>query len=150
MRKINRIFIHCTAGSQRTYTDEKLLREFKNRGWQNPGYHYVIRPDGSIFNCFPEDKIANGVKGYNSESIHVSYVGGIDSNKKAIDNRTIQQKETMKRLLQDLKNRYPNAVILGHRDISPDTNHNGKVDAWERIKQCPCFDAMIEYAYLNK
>ena len=39
---------------------------------------------------------------------------------------------------------------MGHRDISPDLNHNGVVDPWERIKECPCFDAMTEYMDINK
>jgi N-acetylmuramoyl-L-alanine amidase len=29
-------------------------------------------------------------------------------------------------------------------------NHNGVVDPWERIKECPCFDAMTEYMDINK
>ena len=49
-------------------------------------------------------------------------------------------------LLKELRNRYPEAKIMGHRDISPDKNHNGVVDPWERIKECPCFDAIPEYA----
>lgn len=140
--------MHCTAGSQRTYSDNKLIQEFKNKGWQYPGYHYVIRPDGSVFQMLPEDKVSNGVQGYNSTAINVAYVGGIDEKGKAIDNRTIQQKETLRRILKELKTRYPQATILGHRDISPDKNGNGIVDSWERIKACPCFDAMIEYKYL--
>ena len=47
-----------------------------------------------------------------------------------------------------LKGRYPDAEILGHRDISPDANGNGIVDSWERIKECPCFDAKVEYKAL--
>ena len=50
MRTIKRIFIHCTASYQETYKDENLVREFKRKGWRYPGYHYVIRPDGTIFN----------------------------------------------------------------------------------------------------
>ena len=46
--------------------------------------------------------------------------------------------------------KYPQAEILGHRDISPDTNHNGIVDPWEYIKACPCFNVREEYAELNK
>jgi N-acetylmuramoyl-L-alanine amidase len=49
-----------------------------------------------------------------------------------------------------LKMKYPQAEILGHRDISPDTNHNGIVDPWEYIKACPCFNVREEYAELNK
>ena len=144
MRKIKRIFIHCTAGSQKQ-TVADLRAEFKRKGWKNPGYHYVISPDGAITQLLDEQQVSNGVKGYNQTSINVAYIGGIDSNGKAIDNRTEAQKASLIRLLKELRGRYPRAQILGHRDISPDTNHNGKVDSWERIKECPCFDAMIEY-----
>lgn len=144
MRKIKRIFIHCTAGSQKQ-TVAGLRAEFKRKGWKNPGYHYVISPDGAITQLLDEQQVSNGVKGYNQTSINVAYIGGIDSNGKAIDNRTEAQKASLIKLLKELRGRYPKAQILGHRDISPDTNHNGKVDSWERIKECPCFDAMIEY-----
>jgi N-acetylmuramoyl-L-alanine amidase len=36
--------------------------------------------------------------------------------------------------------------IVGHRDLSPDTNGNGVVELHEWVKMCPCFDAGIEYA----
>lgn len=152
MRNIKRIFIHCTASYQETYSDKSLVNYFKNTlGWKNPGYHYVIRPDGTIFNMLPEDKISNGVSGYyNPTSINIAYVGGVTKeHPKGIDNRTRPQIEALCDLLESLRKKYPNAYILGHRDISPDKNGNGIVDSWERIKACPCFDAEIEYAYLN-
>ena len=148
MRKIERIFIHCTASPQATTTVESLLKEFKAKGWSSPGYHYVIFPDGRIVNMLGEDKVSNGVQGYNQTSINVAYVGGIDKKGKAVDNRTPAQKAALWSILRQLVIKYPEAQILGHRDISPDKNHNGKVDPWERIKECPCFDAMIEYRYL--
>lgn len=147
MRNITRIFVHCTASYQSTTTEATLINEFKRKGWKNPGYHYVVKPDGSVFNMLDESKIANGVQGYNSNSIHVSYIGGIDkTHPKGIDNRTDAQKATLVKLLTELKRKYPNAKIMGHRDISPDKNHNGIVDPWERIKECPCFDAIVEYS----
>lgn len=150
MRQIKRIFIHCTASYQETYTDEKLVNEFKRKGWRNPGYHYVIRPDGTIFRMLPESQISNGVSGYNSTAINIAYVGGVTKEKpKGVDNRTAQQKSALLYLLQDLRVRYPKAYIMGHRDISPDKNGNGKIDTWEYIKMCPCFNAMEEYATLN-
>lgn len=141
MREIKRIFIHCTAGSQKQ-TVKDLLNEFKAKGWTNPGYHYVVFPDGKIENLLAEDKISNGVQGYNSTSINVAYVGGIDSKGKACDNRTDLQRTTLVDLLADLKSRYPNAHIMGHRDIW------GK-DSKKWKKMCPCFDAEAEYAYLD-
>ena len=144
MRSIKRIFVHCTAGSQKQ-TVADLLAEFKRKGWRNPGYHVVITPDGECHQLLDYEKVSNGVKGYNSTSINVAYMGGIDSKLNPVDNRTDEQKQSLVRLLKELKCRYPKAQILGHRDISPDTNHNGIVDPWERIKACPCFDAIKEY-----
>ena len=47
MRKIDYIAVHCTAGSQKQ-TIPDLQAEFKRKGWKNPGYHYVVAPDGKI------------------------------------------------------------------------------------------------------
>lgn len=112
---------------------------------EKPGYHYVVQADGTVTQLLGEDKVSNGVKGFNSTSINVAYIGGIDAQGKAADNRTAEQKASLVKLLKELKGRYPKAEILGHRDISPDRNGNGIVDPWERIKECPCFDAITEY-----
>lgn len=144
MRKIERIFVHCTASSQ-TWGKDELLREFANKGWLHPGYHIAIDAKGVVHRLAEDGTITNGVKGYNSTAINVAYIGGIDSNGKGVDNRTNEQKKALREVLKGLKAKYPDAVILGHRDISPDTNGNGIVDPWERIKECPCFDAIKEY-----
>lgn len=144
MRKIERIFVHCTAGSQKQ-TIEDLKAEFKRKGWRSPGYHYVIMPDGKIENILSEENVSNGVQGYNQTAINVAYIGGIDAKGKGVDNRTEEQKKSLRTLLSNLKNKYPSAKIMGHRDISPDKNGNGIVDPWERIKECPCFNAIDEY-----
>ena len=154
MRRIKRIFVHCTASWQSTTTVDSLKKEFKAKGWKNPGYHWVIFPDGKIVQMLDEDKVSNGVKDYNSTAINVAWVGGIkyNDNKKIMsyDNRTIEQKVALFDLLTKLKLRYRDAIVMGHRDISPDLNHNGVVDPWELIKDCPCFDAMVEYMDINK
>lgn len=147
MRKIERIFVHCTAGSQKQ-TIEDLKAEFKRKGWKSPGYHLVVMPDGKIECLLKDEQISNGVHGYNSTAINVAYVGGIDAKGKAVDNRTDAQKLSLRMVLGQLKRKYPKAVILGHRDISPDKNGNGIVDPWERIKECPSFNAYEEYKYL--
>lgn len=141
MRQIKRIFVHCTAGSQKT-TLKQLEQEFKNKGWKNPGYHYVVFPDGKIEQMLDENLVSNGVAGYNSSSINVAYIGGVDSKLKPIDNRTEAQKASLKQLLIDLKASYPDAHIMGHRDIW------GK-DSSKWQKWCPCFDAEAEYASLG-
>lgn len=149
-RTIRRIFVHCTATSQKARV-ESIRRYWREHNhWTFPGYHYIVLPSGTIERLCEDRTVANGVRGYNATSIHVAYLGGItdpDSNGKphAIDNRTDAQRAALRSLLQRLRRLYPTAQILGHRDISPDKNHNGRVDPWERIKECPCFDAREEY-----
>ena len=83
-------------------------------------------------------------RGFNAISLGVCYEGGLDENGKAADTRTSRQKEAMHRLVSELLQRYPDAKVVGHRDLSPDTNYNGIVDPWERIKECPCFEVKAE------
>ena len=144
MRTIKYIAVHCTAGSQHT-TIKELQQEFKRKGWKNPGYHYVVAVDGTITQLLSEEKPSNGVKGYNSMLINVAYIGGIDSEGKLVDNRTAAQKASLAGLLRVLHKKYPTATIQGHRDFSPDRNHNGRIEPSEFIKACPCFDAKAEY-----
>lgn len=147
MRRVEYIAVHCTAGRQ-TQTVSDLQAEFRRKGWKSPGYHYVVAPDGKITQLLDEGRVSNGVKGFNSVSVNVAYIGGIDADGKGVDNRTDEQKKSLRQLLGMLKRKYPGAVIQGHRDFSPDTNGNGIVDPWERIKECPCFDAKEEYGNL--
>ena len=140
--------MHCTAGSQ-NQTVEDLLSEFRRKGWKNPGYHYIVSPDGRITQLLDDSKVSNGVKGFNGVTVNVAYIGGIDANGKATDNRTDAQKKALRQLLGMLKKKYPEAVIQGHRDFSHDVNGNGVVDTWERIKECPCFDAKEEYKSIS-
>ncbi len=146
MRKIERLFIHCTASPQ-SWGVKELTAEFKNKGWKNPGYHYVVTADGKIHQMLPVDNISNGVQGYNGTAINIAYVGGVckttsSSGKnvyKPIDNRTEAQKASLVKLLQILKEKYPNAQIMGHRSIWGEDTPN----KWK--KSCPCFNAIKEY-----
>lgn len=147
MRTIERIFVHCTAGSQKATVND-VIKIFKERGFINPGYHVLVTADGKIHQLLPFEKVSNGVKGFNQTSINIAYTGGIDAKGNAVDNRTPEQKQSLMKLLIRLREKYPKAKIMGHRDISPDLNGNGEVDTFERIKECPCFDAMVEYKYI--
>ena len=144
MRTIQYIAVHCTATSQLTSIPQ-LLQEFRRRGWKNPGYHFVVTPDGAISQILDESLVSNGVKGYNSRLINVAYIGGIDEKGRPVDNRTPEQKVALRQVLAHLHKKYPEAIIQGHRDFSPDLNHNGRIEPAEYIKACPCFDAEREY-----
>ena len=66
--------------------------------------------------------------------------------KKEVETRTEAQKQTLIDLLTILRGEYPDAIIQGHRDFSPDVNGDGIITPDEFIKDCPCFDAKKEYA----
>lgn len=140
--------MHCSATPEgRDVTAADINKMHIARGFKKIGYHYVVRLDGTVETGRKENEIGAHAKGYNANSIGVCYVGGLASDGKTPkDTRTPAQKSALKKLLHTLKQRYPDARIVGHRDLSPDTNHNGKVDKWEWIKACPCFDAIPEYA----
>ena len=133
MRNIKYIAVHCTATPQTTSIDSIKNYWKTNLGWKMPGYHFIIKPDGEVVNLLSIDKISNGVQGYNSETINISYIGGVDTQEKAFDNRTPQQKASLLRLLQELHAKFPKAFIQGHRDFP-------KVK-----KDCPSFNAKKEY-----
>ncbi|SFD01458.1 N-acetylmuramoyl-L-alanine amidase [Chitinophaga sp. CF118] len=136
MRKIDFIVIHCTATPQDTPPEAIQQYWIVYLKWKSPGYHYLIDKSGTVLQLAAEDRICNGVAGYNASSIHVSYIGGVDANNKPIDNRTIAQQETMRILVSRLKQQYPKAQIQGHRDF-PFVK-----------KACPCFDARKEFSDL--
>ena len=134
-RQIKYISIHCTA-SQPTATVAAIQRYWKDSlGWKSPGYHLLIETNGTIHHLLPFDSIANGVKGFNSVSVHISYIGGITKEGKPVDNRTAVQKEAILKCIKEVIEWSDNKalIIQGHRDF-PNQN-----------KACPCFDARAEY-----
>lgn len=151
MRRIDHIVVHCSGGAQTQSATSIVAYHCKTLGWKAPGYHYIIEKNGTVVAVWPEEKVSNGARGHNSRSVHIAYTGGIDAHGRGTDNRTHEQKESMKRLLRELMAKYPSAKIVGHRDIaSKDINGNGIIDPGERVKECPCFDAIPEYASLGK
>lgn len=146
MRQINRIIIHCSAtveGQHFTVTDIESWH--KARGFRCVGYHYIILLDGTIQKGRGEGDIGAHCEGYNSDSIGVCYIGGLDTNKQPKDTRTEAQKQAITKLLADITARHSIKEIKGHRDYSPDRNKNGIVEPFEWLKACPCYEVQKEH-----
>lgn len=134
MRDIKYLVVHCSATKEgKDFGVDDFRKWHKRKGWSDVGYHFCIRLDGTIEEGRPIEKIGAGVRGYNSNSIHICYTGGVDENIKPKDTRTEAQKEALRFKLMALKQQFPHAEILGHRDF-PDVR-----------KACPSFDAKGEY-----
>lgn len=118
--KTDFIAIHCSATGEKTDVGAADIdRWHRKQGWACIGYHYVIRRNGTLEVGREEKKIGSHVQGYNSNSIGICMVGGVDANDitKAENNFTPEQFGTLKKLLVELKARYPRAKIQGHRDF---------------------------------
>lgn len=136
MRTVKYIAVHCTATAQ-TATIEAIQKYWREHlKWTMPGYHFIIKANGEVVNLLTTDKVSNGVKGFNSETINISYIGGVDKRNNPKDTRTFAQRVELLQLLKALREKHPTAIIQGHRDFP-----NVK-------KACPSFDAKKEYQNL--
>jgi N-acetyl-anhydromuramyl-L-alanine amidase AmpD len=136
MRTINLIVIHCSATREdRPFPVTKLIACHQAR-FGFTGYHYYITRDGQLYQTRHENLVGAHARHYNQHSIGVCYEGGITSKGRHDDTRTEAQKRALLALLRSLKIDYPDAQIIGHRDL-PGVS-----------KDCPCFDAATEYAHL--
>ena len=152
MRNINLIVVHCSATRPAsTVTVADLTKWHQARGFRTSGYHYVIYQNGTVHTGRPLSDVGAHVEGLNANSIGVCYIGGLNqTTSKAEDTRTPEQKEALENVIKELLEHFPNSKVCGHRDLSPDANHNGKIDKWEYLKDCPCFDAAEEYKHLTR
>ena len=138
MRKISLIVIHCSATrSNQCFTVEDLRAchnaQFHGKGI---GYHYYITRDGQFYQTRSEAEVGMHARRYNAHSIGICYEGGLDEHGRAADTRTPAQKAALVALLRSLKVDYPDAKILGHREL-PNVH-----------KDCPCFLPSKEYKSL--
>ena len=136
MRTINEIIVHCSATPEgKDYTVKQIDQWHRQRGFDCIGYHYVVYRDGTVHKGRDEQRIGAHCKGHNANSIGVCYIGGCATDGKTPkDTRTAAQKAALVKLLRELWQRYPKAIIHGHRDFA--------------AKACPSFDATKEYAVL--
>ena len=134
MRIITLIIVHCSAvRPDQTSSAAQIDTWHRQRGFHlGIGYHYVIRRDGTIEPGRPEYMVGAHCVNHNAHSIGICYEGGLDIRGQPADTRTDKQKAAMRKLLEQLHERYPRALIVGHHDLYPP-------------KPCPCFDAAKEY-----
>lgn len=131
---IEYIVIHCSATQSKADIGVKDIdRWHRARGFAKVGYHFVIRRSGAVEEGRALHEIGAHAHGYNSQSIGICLVGGLSPNGQPEQNFSLDQYAALAELLFRLKGRYPNAEVLGHRDL-----HGVH-------KECPCFDVRTWY-----
>lgn len=133
---IRHIVLHYSA----TYPDQDLdvddIRKMhKARGFNDVGYHYIIKRDGTVQKGRADSVVGAHVAGHNTGSLGICCIGGIEratGPNVGVDNRTQAQKDATVLLVNDLLRKHPNAKVVGHRDLKP--------------TQCPGFDVKTWWA----
>lgn len=129
MRELKEIILHCTATKEgQDYSAEQVRKWHLDRGFNDIGYHFLIRLDGTVEAGRPLETVGAHCKGHNANSIGIAYVGGLDKNGRPKDTRTLPQKEAMRRLVDDLKQYFPRLEVHCHNEYS--------------TKSCPCFSVL--------
>lgn len=148
MGKVTRIVVHCTGEPADAVRNREYYRHlfFDLYNWKHWGYHVLVYQNGSweILQPLPryttaggfitDATMANGVRGYNGNSLHIAYVGGLNPlSYRPADTRTSEQRATLRHFISQWKIQYGVSEVVGHSQL---VNNQ---------KACPCFDARKEY-----
>ncbi len=140
MSKLEYLIIHCTDTPENCVVTKEDIIEWhtadppQGNGWSKVGYTDMIHLDGTLENLTPYDQddevdgyeITNGVRGKNSISRHVVYVGGKDNVLNAFDTRTKAQRQALATYVKFMILRHPDIKIGGHYQF-------------DKNKVCPSF-----------
>lgn len=146
-KSTNLIVLHCSASRpSQDLTARDIDAMHRARGFASIGYHYVIRRNGLLEMGRPLDAIGAHVEGFNSTSVGVCMIGGLnpdgtEAKRGEIAPFTDEQWQTARTVVATLRSMYPGARVVGHRDLSPDLNGDGVIQSREWLKSCPGFDA---------
>jgi len=131
-KETSRIVVHCSATPETMDIGVEEIRKWhRQRGWLDVGYHKIIRRDGTIEDGRPLTAPGAHARGFNHTSVGICLIGGVESDvKKPESNYTHAQWESLEDITRDMLFMYPEAVVVGHRDL-PNVN-----------KACPSFDVL--------
>ena len=123
----NKIIIHCAATKPSMDIGvEEITKWHIQRGFRGCGYHFVIKRDGTVETGRAENEIGAHAYWHNRDSIGISLVGGISEEGSPEENYTDDQWSMLRELVEELLEKYPDADVIGHNDVSK--------------KDCPCFN----------
>lgn len=124
-RKIERIFIHCSASDSSLHDDISVIRKWHttsdpndpSKPWRDVGYHYFIKFDGTIQAGRPLE-VAPAAQGarHNARTIAICLAGGQHGSIKAF---TEAQFAAVRELCQAIALALPSVTFHGHCEVSP-------------------------------
>ena len=128
-KQTTHIIIHCSATPPSMDIGAREIDKWhRQRGFLKIGYHFVIRRSGEIEFGRKVDEPGAHCKYQNGTSVGICLVGGVKEDKKTPEeNFTEDQWWALKKVISDLRRRYPHAQIAGHNEF-------------DKGKACPSFN----------
>ena len=122
------VVIHCAATPSSMDIGVKEIKKWHidDNGWDDIGYHFVIRRDGTLEIGRDESMIGSHARAVNGTSLGVCLIGGYGSGGWE-NNFNNKQFEALKDITVKLKDKYKIKKIIGHNEV-------------DDIKQCPSFN----------
>lgn len=122
-RKVNRVFIHCSASDHPKHDDISVIKDWhvNGNGWKTVGYHYFIKSDGTIQAGRPLSQSPASQYPENTGTISVCLHG------LKIDKFTKDQFDSLREMCDVINKAYEgNITFHGHREVAN--------------RDCPVFD----------
>ena len=119
-KKTEMIVVHCAATKPSMDIGRPEIRKWhvEDNGWDDVGYHYIIKRDGIVEVGRPEAFQGAHAPAVNSKSIAICLVGGMAEDGGAENNFTLEQFLSLKDLIKKIKMTNPNIVeVVGHCDV---------------------------------
>ena len=140
-KSTKRVIIHHTASAD---VPARTIHQWHlNQGWSGIGYHFVVRANGTIERGRPELAIgAHAGSAGNGDSIGIVLTGNFETGKP-----TAAQMVALAELINELRGRYGNLAVIGHKDVMA-TACPGKNFPWDELRKRLEDDEMI-YKTLN-
>jgi|TARA_R100000084_G_scaffold26615_1_gene9559 N-acetyl-anhydromuramyl-L-alanine amidase AmpD len=137
-KKTDSIIIHCAATKSSMDIGYEEIRTWHvdQNGWDDVGYHFIIRRNGKLEKGRPEGYSGAHAPSHNSRSIGICLVGGMADDGGPENNFTLEQFLTLKDLVNMIMDKYSDITeVLGHCDVQ------------ENKPNCPGFNVK---EWLNK
>lgn len=128
-RRIDRVFIHCSAASRVSVDAKEVDRWHRERGWSGIGYHFFICTDGLVQIGRDIERTPAAQSNNNRNTIAIC-VNGLN-----VGDFTEAQFDSLKKLCSDINQEIPGVTFHGHCEVSP--------------KSCPVFDYNLVLGLVN-
>lgn len=124
----DKIILHCSYTKPDMNWGAAEIRKIhvEERGFDDIGYHYIIKRNGVVDPGRTCDAVGAHCFGHNQRSIGICLIGGMAPDGSPVFNFTGNQLTSLNVKLMELRHEYPSATVHGHNEFSN--------------KACPCFD----------